>query len=644
MKKAFFLNFVFLLLIHFFSQNVFCQEKYTTDKKSAIKNYNEGLIYYTSRNYYKAIELFTRAIKNDSNFIEPYILLGQSYEEIGFRQQAISAYSYALKLNPSFYPYGHIKVGYLLIKEGKYEEALKHFENYFKLNTKDEYYDRKAKRGLENCKFAIEAIKNPVSFKPINVGSSINTEDDEYWPCLTADGQTLIFTRLIKDSAALSGKQEDLFYSEFDGNNYGPSINIGKPLNTRQNEGAQTISANGRIMVFTGCNRKDGYGRCDLYISYKIGNRWSTPKNMGPPVNTKYTETQPSLSADGRTLYFVSDRPGGKGSTDIYITTMKDDSTWSEPIPIGEPINTEESEMSPFIHADNQTLYFASDGHAGLGGFDLFVSYKINDSTWSKPKNLGYPINTSADEIGFIVNAQGNIAFFSSEREKNRGKDIYMLELYKEIQPLPTSYMKGKIYDKYTHKPLKARFELYDLSNGKLIYASTSDPITGEFLVTLPANRNYMLNASANGYLFYSENFQFTDIHDIKKPFIKDVPMNPIEVGETIVLNNIFFEFNSYELKNESILELDKVVDLLKKNPRVKILISGHTDNIGTQEYNKKLSEKRAEAVANYLKSKTIDASRLKVIGYGDTRPISTNETEEGRASNRRTEITILEK
>jgi len=633
-----------LCFFSIYTQFIFGQEKYTTDKKAAIKNYNEGLIFYTSRNYNKAIELFMKAIKNDSNFIEPYVLLGQSYEEIGFYQQAITAYSKALKLNPSFYPYGHIKTGNLYIKEGKYEEALKHYENYFKLNISDEYYEKKAKRGIENCKFAIDAIKHPVPFKPINISNNINTEDDEYWPCLTADGQTLIFTRLIKDSVALSGKQEDLFYSEFNGNTWGPAINIGKPLNTSQNEGAQTISANGRIMVFTGCNRKDGFGRCDLYISYKIGNKWTIPKNMGQPVNSKYTETQPSLSADGRTLYFVSDRPGGRGSTDIYLTTMKDDSSWSVPINIGEPINTEESEMSPFIHADNQTLYFASDGHPGMGGIDLFISYKINDSAWSKPKNLGYPINTNADEIGFIVNTQGNIAFFSSERNKKTGKDIYMLELYKDIQPLPTSYIKGKIFDKYTLKPLNARFELYDLNSGKLIYTSKSDPLTGEFLVTLPANKNYMLNASAEGYLFYSENFPFTGIRDFKQPFVKNVPMHPINVGETIVLNNIFFEFNSYELKNESILELDKVVELLKKNPKVKILISGHTDNIGTQEYNKKLSEKRAESVANYLKSKSIDASRLKTIGYGDSRPLNTNETEEGRAINRRTEITILEK
>jgi hypothetical protein len=419
--------------------------------------------------------------------------------------------------------------------------------------------------------------------------------------------------------------------------------NIGSPINTGENEGAQSISANGRFMVFTACNKTDAVGRCDLYFSKKVGDKWTYPRNMQPPVNSRYKETQPSLSADGRTLYFASDRPGGKGQLDVWVTSRDDNGNWSQPINLGDTINTRYHEMSPYVHQDNQTLYFASDGQIGLGGFDLFVSRRDNEGKWGTPQNLGYPINTNKDEFGLIVNAKGNKAYFSSDRDPAMGKDIYTFDLYNKIQPLEVSYMKGIVFDKETRKRLTAKFELIDLESGKMIYESFSDEETGEFLICLPTDKDYCLNVSKKGYLFFSENFALKGIFRKTEPFLKDVPMQSIKIGESIILKNIFFETDLYALKKESRIELDKVIEFLHDYPAIKIEISGHTDNVGSLDYNQTLSENRAKSVVDYLIKSSITKDRIKYKGYGFSQPVASNDTEEGKALNRRTELKIIE-
>ena len=299
--------------------------------------------------------------------------------------------------------------------------------------------------------------------------------------------------------------------------------------------------------------------------------------------------------------------------------------------------------MSPFIHPDGRTLYLASDGHIGLGGYDLFVSRKDSSGRWLKPENLGYPINTNKDEFGLIVNPSGNRAYFASDIEEENGRDIFYFDLPETARPDQVSFMKGVVYDKETQRKLRADFELVDLSTHKLTNKSQSDSITGEFLVCIPVNRNHMLNVSRKGYLFFSENFSIQGVYLSEKPFLKDIPLSPIKVGMIVVLKNIFFETDSYALKDESLAELNKLVQFLQENPHIRIEISGHTDNTGTPEYNLRLSDNRAQAVAKYLVKANVAEDRLVCRGYGLSLPVASNETEEGRAQNRRTEVKIIE-
>jgi outer membrane protein OmpA-like peptidoglycan-associated protein len=395
-------------------------------------------------------------------------------------------------------------------------------------------------------------------------------------------------------------------------------------------------------MFFTACQKADSYGGCDIYFAKKTGNRWSEAINIGEPVNSRYWESQPSISSDGRTLYFVSNRPGGKGGMDIWKSYINDHGRFSKPENLGDSINTRGTESGPFIHPDNQTLYFASDAWLGMGGLDLYVSRKGVTNQWKRPDNLGYPINTHKDEEFLIVNAKGNLAYFSSNREGSRGKDIYNFELYDEAQPFQVTYVKGKVFDAVTNEKLKAKFELIDLETSKLVMEAFSHNKTGEFLVCLPVNKNYALNVSKTGYLFYSENFSLKNPENPSETFLMDIPLQPIREGAIVVLKNIFYETDKYDLKPESKAELSKLISFLNKNPKVNIEISGHTDNIGEDDYNIKLSRNRALSVYNYLTENEISNTRLSYEGYGENSPVASNETEKGRAQNRRTEFKIV--
>ncbi len=620
------------------------QVNYTTDKKSAIKAYNEGAQFLNTRLYDHAVSCFEKAIAVDQNFIEAWLLLAQSYEYLQKYDQAIEAYHKGLKIDPGFHPYSFIILGDLEFRLSRYEDALKSYQAFLETGSNNQKHIRIAHKNIERCSFSINAIANPVPFTPVNMGPAINSEDDEYWPCLTADESMLIFTRMIKDSTSYPGYQEDFFISKKSLQGWQQAENAGPPLNSPLNEGAQSVSADGRTMVFTACNRKDGIGRCDLYYSSKTGDKWTPPMNMGKPVNTASYETQPSLSADGKTLYFASNRAGGFGDIDIYVTSMDELNDWSVPVNLGEIINTKGRDWAPYIHPDNRTLYFASNEHTGLGGFDLFYSIKDSSGKWGEPVNLGYPINTGNDEYGLILNAAGSRAYFASDKDSSNGKDIFTFELYKEARPTDVSYMKGMVYDAETKKELGAGFELIDLKSNQIINRSSSDSLTGEFLVCIPAGHDYLLNVSRHGYLFYSDNFSLNNIFEINEPFIKDIPLQPIKIGKSVILKNIFYEFDSYILKEESKIELNKLIQFLNLHSSVKIEISGHTDSIGTEEYNKMLSEQRARSVAEYLTNASVSSDRIKYIGYGFSRPLATNKSEKGRAQNRRTEVVIIAK
>lgn len=626
--------------------------RYTSENKGAVKRYEAGVQCMRGRQWACAESEFTNAAAADPRFVEPRLMLAEIMAERGDDAQAIRYYREVMQLSPRFHPSAQLHLADLEFRSGQYDAAEANYKGY--LATEDDPQRKaRARLGLANCTFARQAVQRPVPFEPVNLGPGVNTPYPEYYPCITADDRTLVFTRRIPAPDNPMGAQEDFFVSHKNADGvWSPATPI-PSVNSIHNEGAGTLSPDGRFIIFTACAFMDGsygpgrrgLGSCDLFISRRIGDRWSPPENLGPPVNSRHWESQPSLASDGRTLYFVRGMVSRDGirNTDIYFTVLSDEGVWSEPERLGPNVNTPLQEESVQIHPDGRTLYFSSNGHPGMGGLDIFVSRKQDDGTWGPAMNLGWPINTSADENSLLVGADGRMAYFASDRAGGLGDlDLYGFELYDEVRPDPVSYVQGRVYDAATGKPVEADVMLFDLGSGALATAAYSDPATGEFLVCIPAGRTYALHAAAEGYLFYSNNYDVRESSGIGDPFTLQVPMAALKPGATIALRNVFFPTASHELLPESQVELDKLVRLLTFNPTLRIELGGHTDNVGNDAANQKLSEQRASAVREYLIRKGIDAARVTAKGYGEARPVATNDTEEGRALNRRTEVTVL--
>jgi len=620
-------------------RNTYSQNFHTSSNK-ALKIYNEGVKAYEYLYLSQAEENFKEAIAIDKNFYEAYIMLGDLMAKQKRFTEASTNYKKAVKLDSLFFKPVFFTLASAEMMSGDYQNALMHFEVYLAQKDMSAKNRIVAEKNTRNCRFAINAMKNPVPFNPESVGNMINTKDDEYWPSITADGKTMMFTRQ-RVSAERANNTEDFYISINSSDSWSKAYNAGYPLNTSLNEGAQSLSSDGNYMFFAACERPDGMGSCDIYYSSFNNRNWSVPVNLKSPVNSPSWESQPSISADGRSLFFSSSRPGGSGGKDLWLSRLNERNVWTKPVNLGDVINTDGDEMSPFIHFDGRTLYFASEGRAGMGGFDIYYTRMKEDSTWSEPQNLGYPINTYNDEMGLVIESNGQKAYFSSTRNKSDGKDIFSFYLYESARPNPVSYLKGKVYDKETGKLLKADFELINLSSGIVTEKSSTDE-TGSFLVCLPSGFNYGINVSKKGYLFYSENFMFEGLHTVVEPYIKKITLNPLKVGEMMQLANVFYEIDSWQIKNESLSELSNLADLLSENKNLIVEIGGFTDSTGSSEYNLSLSEKRAVSVVNYLISKGISSDCLKYKGYGNSRPIGDNITVEGRKLNRRTEAKII--
>ncbi len=632
-----------LLLLMLLSVIGQAQPKLSTKNKKAIVFYQSAIKAYDKYEYDTAEKELELAVDKDKNFIEAYLLMAQVYQETRRYEQAIEVSEKAIAINPDFFPNIYLNVGNLNLFLGRYQRALEHLTRFISYPNIRPNLREKANKSIATCQFAVKAIENPVPFNPISLGSNVNTPLNEYWPSLSADENTLVITvNLPKDSSATDiyrYGQEDFFISQRDTSGlWGIARNIGAPINTDSNEGAQSIAAGGNHMFYTVCR-----GVCNIYVADRLPDgSWGNPRTVPGKLNAdRYSDKQPSISPDGNHLYFVSTRPGGFGGYDIWRSAKQPDGSWGIPTNLGATINSSGDEQSPFIHFDNQTLYFASNGHVGMGGLDLFVTRKQSDTTWSVPANLGYPINTYRDEDGLIVNARGTTAYYSSDRNTDTGRDIYTFALYPEVRPIPSSYITGTILDESNGRAIPANFQLIDLERNEVIMHTNADA-RGEYMVCIPSNRNYGLFASAEGYLYHSENFSLQGVHSIDKPFRKNIYLKPFAVGQVLVMRNIFFQTDSYELLSESAVELNRLVELLRVNPLVRIEVGGHTDNVGSDSYNQQLSEKRASSVAQYIIGKGIDVGRITWKGYGEQQPMSSNETEEGRAENRRTEIRIV--
>ncbi len=600
-----------------------------------------------SHDFEKALTLLNQAKAKDPNYPDTYILMGDVYNFTLKSDSAVKCYNKAIELIGEPDPLLYYIAANEGMKCGQYENALKNFEVFMLKGLQYTDVLADAQKGIANCKFAIESVKNPVQFQPVNLGENINSEWDESLASLTVDDETIVFTvnrpKDEKTICAFCLNEEDLYYARLDTAGWQKRESFGQPIRTGYNEGAQCVSPDGVYLLYTMCDTDFGMGSCDLYWSKKIGNKWSRPRNFGAPVNTNAWESQPSMASDGKTVYFVSSRPGGFGGMDIWKTTMTAEGAFTAPENLGATINTPGDDAAPFIHSDGRTLYFASNGRVGMGGYDLYYATLQSDGSWSDPVNLGYPINTPADEINIFINAAGTTAYMASDKEGGfGGLDLYRFELADNLRPNPVTYIKGVIRDAETNFPIEASVEMIDLDSKKILTSVRSDAHSGEYMACIQTGSNVMLNVSNPQYPFYSENFQIEQSYTELSPYLKDIELRRADVGTVVVLNNIFFDFDRSDLQPTSFVELDRLVEYLTHN-RIKIEIGGHTDDQGSDEYNDNLSTNRAKAVYDYLIEHGIEADRLSYRGYGKRQPIADNSTEEGRAANRRTEFRIIQ-
>lgn len=599
-----------------------------------------------------ALALLDDILAEVPDFADGYYLRAGVQFELGQREQAELDFEKLLVIAPDY----NIRAIYRLARTelvlAKYEEAVAHFRQYLAANPKSGVREAIAEKLLADALFAAEAVKHPVPFAPDNLGPNINTTGQEYLPAFTADGEYLVYTTRING-------QEDFYYSR----KVKGEWQLGQPLeqlNTPLNEGAQSISADGRLLIFTSCDGGGDIGGCDLYYSEYKGKGWTRPEKIPGEVNSKYWESQPALSADGKTLFFASDRPGGMGRRDIWVSKLQTNGQWGKPTNLGDSINTPDHDQCPFLHSDGQTLYFCSDGWPGMGGNDLYFSRRMADGKWGKPTNLGYPINTTANEGTLVVSLDGKTAYFATDKNtlstrvtgeeapKTVNNDIYSFPLYEAARPLPVTYVKAKVFDSRTKEQLEAQVEFFDLTTGQL-HATVATNSAGEFLVTLPKGRDYALNVSKKGYLFFSENFALAANNTLDKPYLLNIGLEQItkpsaesKASQPIILHNVFFESGSAQLLNSSQNELEKLYQLLQSQSKLSIQINGHTDNVGSEADNLRLSEDRAKAVYQWLIDKGVASERLRFKGFGESQPIDSNDTEEGRQKNRRTEFVVL--
>jgi len=644
--KTFF-TFINLLLLFYFGQ---AQSLIGVNKK-ALEHVMKAEKYIGLNKLDDALDELNTAKKIDPKFVRIYIESAYIYSRKGQSDKQREEMVQSTIAAPNQYE-GYFNLAGFDYAIGHYDDALKSYQSAINQVNIIPEHKLFAENRIKSGKILKEIIQNSGQHKAENIGAGINTAMDEYYPSFTVDNQQLFFTRRLKvkrldrrsPSMALRDDfNEDIFYSKYD--DKAGIWNTAKPLpdniNTNNNEGAVTIAPDGSYMIYTRCPNSVN---CDLFISYLKDSVWTDPEELGPPINTRYYETNPCLSSDGNSLYFAASRKGGFGGTDIYVSTRKGDGTWSEPRNLGKNINTDKDEWSPFIHPDNNTLFFASDGHIGFGKRDLFVSHRNITGNWDSALNVGSNINTTKEDLCLMVDRSGKNAYFVSEGIEGGfgGLEIFKIQLPDFAQATPVTYLKGQLFDKESQKAITGTISINDLTikqNPEKLVNTNSD---GTYLVAINNGKEYAINVVKSGYLFYSENFDVKNYSKLE-PFIKNIYLQPIKSGAKIVLKNIFFETNSFDLKEQSIPELNKIATLIKENPNIKLEISGHTDNTGTELINKELSNKRAKSVYDFLIKLDKNYSKNLIFkGFGSTKPIATNQTPEGKQENRRTEIMVI--
>lgn len=606
--------------------------------KKAKKNYALAMQKVDEEDYFSALNFLDLALSIEGQYLEALLSKAGILSELKRYASAVDFYekAFAVDLDDSkdyLFVYA-IALGGL----GEFEKALNAVDRFLTmpgLNAASIQAARYRKKSFEFAVTLNQMYPNRARTKISNAGDSINTVFSEYYPTLTIDGKQLVITRRTRASA-----DEDFFTSVWKDGSWNKATPVTGKINTYYKEGGQQITPDGNWMVFSAKDYPEGLGSFDIYFSYQNEQGWSERVHAGAVINTEYWESAPCLSPDKKQLYFSSDRPGGYGGTDLYVSTRLANGKWSIPQNLGPAVNTVGDESCPFMHADNQTLYFNSNGHLGYGGTDLFLSKRTIEG-FSAPQNLGFPINTIDDEGSLFITSDAATGYFASDRGDSRGGlDIYTIQLYDGIKPNASSWLEGKVYDSLTGKGLSGIVEVIDLESKMLISEVQADD-EGRYLSILPAGKNYAFNVSQKGYVFYSGRFLMKEMVQ-QQNFKYDIPLQPLQKGTRIVLKNIQFETGKYDLLPESYIELDKLVLMLSENPKLKVQILGHTDNVGKENDNQLLSSQRAKIVVDYLIGKKIALDRLTSKGMGAQQPLTDNLTEQGRAMNRRTEMLIL--
>jgi outer membrane protein OmpA-like peptidoglycan-associated protein len=648
--------------------------------------FNLGMKKFDDGDYRDAISFLLEAVQSDpevqsSKALEANFFLGICYLKVGEGGNGLPYMQKVYELDKEIYPELEYMMGQCAEDALKFNEAITYYENFLKVEgvKKDARILEEVNKHLDECKVAKKLIANPVKVKIENVGPVVNGVYPDYTPVITADESMMIFTsrregNLGKKTDSYLDQEEefpleDIYQTVKINDKWSEPVNLGKPVNTEEHDAAIALSPDGtQMFIYKGTQKGD------IYLSKKKGLQWSEPVSLGPNINgEKSAELSCSITADGKTLYFSSDRAGGYGGWDIWKSQLIK-GVWSEPLNMGPKINTKEDEDSPFIHPDGVTLYYSTKGKNTMGGYDI-VRTSLEKGGWTEPENMGYPINSVQNDIYFVLSADNKHGYYASYHEGGYGKhDIFMIsmatpEKVEEIataksntnltgggttaettKPLSTmsvtqtksrvTLLKGVVTDATTKQPIESSISVTNLKTGLKITEINSNSATGAYLVILPAGKNYAITVTAPGYLFHSENFDVSDTSEYQE-VVRNVALNKAVVGARIVLRNIFFDFDKATLRPESNLEIERLRKVMLEYPTMKIEISGHTDNKGSADYNKKLSQSRAKAVLDFLVKKGISPDRMTSAGYGFDRPMAPNDTDAGRQLNRRTEFEI---
>lgn len=614
--------------------------------------FDQGKELYDEDLYDEAIEKLEKALEKDPEHADALCYIGYSYYDKKEYDRVVEYYNRLEKADPDYWAWYLYLRGVSNIELSNWTEAEYDFDlflkNYSKAPDREIYHHKAAIKKYYAQESPLLRKQSKNMSDPVNLGSQINTISDDMMPQINPTGTRLYFTSSRKggmdniDDDEENDWGEDLYYMEKEAQGWGSPTLLPEPINSFDNDGTSTFSADGQQMIYVKCGGENSIGSCDLYLCELQGDKWSKPKNMGNVVNNEEWDSQPSLSADGLTLAFVSNRKGSYDeSMDIYISRKNKFGQWSVPQNLGPTINTPFGEKSPYLAPDGKTMYFASEGHPGFGGYDLFVTV-FENGRWSEPLNLGSPLNSNGNDTYFTISASGEQAYFASNRMGEGKLDLYALDIPEALRPKPSVVVKGVVTDHKTMENIDAWVLVEDINTGELMATAKSNSKTGEYLVVLPAGRNYSVSANKEGFFFYSNKFEVPKTAKYSE-IRKDISLKPIEKGARVVLNNIFFETGKATLSQESFIELSKAVNLLNQNKTMVVEIGGHTDNVGSDENNLKLSHDRAKSVRDYLVKAGIQSIRLQAKGYGETQSVATNETEEGRKANRRTEFVILE-